>query len=139
MHEAQEGFSTPMSGTSMPEAVEPDEPDDQRAYFRWAFKGTAFPCRMGKKKFEIRLRDLSRSGASGLVDEPFAVGDFFFIELADHRVVEAEVCWVRRVMIGVRFGNPLTARFVTRLHELAAEAAARRQRDALLAQYANKR
>ena len=110
-----------MSGTSTPGANEPEDPADKRSYYRWAFKGTTFPCRMGKKKFEIRLKDLSRGGACGLVDEPFAIGDFFFIELGEHQVVEAEVCWVRRVMIGVRFGNPITARFVTRLHERAAE------------------
>jgi hypothetical protein len=118
-----------MSGTSTPSANEPEDPADKRAYFRWAFKGTAFPCRMGKKKFEIRLKDLSRGGASGLVDEPFAIGDFFFIELGEHQVVEAQVCWVRRVMIGVRFSNPVTARFVTRLHERAAEEAAKQQSD----------
>lgn len=116
-----------MSGTSTPSATEPEDPADKRAYFRWTFKGTAFPCRMGKKKFEIRLKDLSRGGACGLVDEPFAIGDFFFIELGEHQVVEAEVCWVRRVMIGVRFGNPLTARFVTRLHERAADESAQQQ------------
>jgi hypothetical protein len=110
-------------------AEQADDPSDKRAYFRWTFKGTTFPCRMGKKKFEIRLKDLSRGGACGLVDEPFAIGDFFFIELGDHQVVEAQVCWVRRVMIGVRFGNPLTARFVTRLHERAAEEAAQQQLD----------
>jgi hypothetical protein len=118
-----------MSGTSTPSATEPEDPADKRSYFRWAFKGTTFPCRMGKKKFEIRLKDLSRGGACGLVDEPFAIGDFFFIELGEHQVAEAQVCWVRRVMIGVRFSNPLTARFVTRLHERASEEAAAQQAD----------
>lgn len=111
-------------------AIPPADPADLRAYFRWDFKGTAFPCRMGKKEFEIRLKDLSRGGACGLVDEPFAVGDFFFIQLSDSLVVEAEVRWVRRVMIGVKFANVLTARIVTRLHEKAsAEAAKRRKED----------
>jgi hypothetical protein len=110
-------------------AIQPENPADLRAYFRWSFKGTAFPCRMGKKEFQIRLKDLSRGGACGLVDEPFAVGDYFFIQLADKCVVEAEVRWVRRVMIGVKFGNVLTARFVTRLHEKASEEAAKRERE----------
>jgi hypothetical protein len=109
--------------------IEDGSPADQRAYFRWAFPGTAFPCRMGKKNFEIRLKDLSRGGACGLIDEPFAIGDFFFIQLDEQHVVEAEVRWVRLVMIGVKFGNVLSARFVTRQHEKACEEAAQRKRD----------
>jgi len=114
-------------------SVTPDQgnPADLRAYFRWQFKGTSIPCRMGKNKFEIRLKDLSRGGACGLVDEPFAVGDFFFMELDPHTVVEAEVVWARRVKIGVRFNRVLTATFVTRLHERAAEEHAQREREAL--------
>jgi hypothetical protein len=109
------------------------DPANQRAYFRWDFKGATFPCRMGKKSFEIRLKDLSRGGACGLVDEPFAVGDYFFIELDAHTVAEAQVVWTRRVMIGVRFGCVLTATFVTRLHERASEEAAQRRKEALSA------
>ena len=119
-----------MSGKSSAAlAIKAGDPADQRAYFRWTFKGTAFPCRMGKKEFEIRLKDLSRGGACGLVDEPFAVGDYFFIQLADKEVVEAEVRWVRRVMIGVKFNRILTARLVTRLHEKAAREATRREQE----------
>ena len=112
-------------------AESPVDPAELRAYFRWEFRGESFPCHMGKKEFELRLKDLSRGGACGLVDEPFAVGDYFFIRLADNVVVEAEVRWVKRVMIGVKFNHLLTARFVVRLHEKAAEERAKRQRDDL--------
>jgi hypothetical protein len=116
-----------MSANSSASVAPEGDPTDLRAYFRWQFKGTALPCHMGKKKFELRLKDLSRGGASGLVDEPFALGDYFFIELDAHTTVEAQVVWVRRVMIGVRFNRVLTATFVTRLHERAAEAHAERE------------
>ena len=115
------------------------DPAEQRAYFRWQFKGTSFPCHMGKKQFEIRLKDLSRGGACGLVDEPFALGDYFFIELDAHTVVEAQVIWVRRVMIGVKFNRVLTATFVTRLHARASEEAAQREKEALEALRAARR
>jgi hypothetical protein len=111
-------------------ALNEGDPNDLRAYFRWQFKGTAIPCRMGKNRFELRLRDLSRGGASGLVDEPFAIGDYFFMELDPHTVVEAQVVWARRVTIGVRFNRVLTATFVTKLHERASEEAAEREREA---------
>jgi len=114
-------------------AIQPGDPVDRRAYFRWSFKGTAFPCRLGKKKFEIRLKDLSRGGACGLVDEPFVVGDYFFIELDEHHVVEAQVRWVRLVLVGAQFSRTLSASFVTRLHERASEIAPRQEDDYLMA------
>ena len=123
----------PMSAKSSTSVAPMGDPADNRAYFRWQFKGTSFPCRMGKKEFEIRLKDLSRGGACGMVDEPFAVGDYFLIQLDAHTVVEAEVIWTRRVMIGVKFNRILTARFVTRLHEKAAEEAAQREQEVAVA------
>ena len=128
-----------MSAKSSTRVAHDGDPADQRAYFRWQFKGTSFPCRMGKNKFEIRLKDLSRSGACGLVDEPFALGDYFFIELDPHTVVEAQVMWVRRVTIGVKFNRVLTATFVTKVHERASEDAAEREREALEALRAARR
>ena len=120
----------PMSAKSSTSVAPMGDPADNRAYFRWQFKGTALPCRMGKKKFELRLKDLSRGGACGLVDEPFAIGDYFFMELDPHTVVEAQVVWARRVTIGVRFNRVLTATFVTKLHERASEDHAQREREA---------
>jgi hypothetical protein len=40
------------------------------------------------------------------------------------------VVWARRVTIGVRFNRTLTASFVTKLHERAAEDHAKRAREA---------
>lgn len=120
-------------------ALHQGDPSELRAYFRWQFKGTAIPCRMGKNKFEVRLKDLSRGGACGLVDEPFAVGDYFFMELDPHTVVEAQVVWARRVTIGVRFNRVLTATFVTKLHERASEDHAQREREAREALRASRR
>jgi hypothetical protein len=111
-----------MSGTSIPDATAKaaDDPSNKRVFIRWPFKGTGFPCRMGRKKFEIRLKDLSCGGAAGLMEEPVAVGDFIMIQFDDRHVVEAEVCWVRRVMVGVSFATPLPAPFVSRVYDRAA-------------------
>jgi len=123
-----------MSGKSSVEiATSSGDPADHRAHFRWTFKGTAFPCRAGKKEFEIRLKDLSRGGACGLVDEPMVVGEYFFLQLDDRHVVEAQVCWVRRVMIGVKFNHTLNTTFVTRLHERASKQDEVEQDDYLIA------
>lgn len=104
---------------------------DRRAYVRWALHGAVVRCRIGKHEFEIRLKDLSRGGAGGLVDEPFAVGDHFFMVLRHDRVVDAEVRWSHGASVGVRFTNIVTARFVTSLHAAAAkDAETRRTREA---------
>jgi hypothetical protein len=122
VYEANEGHSTLMSGISTPSVpVAADDPASRRVDVRWGFKGTAFPVRMGKKHFEIRLKDLSRGGACGLMEEPVAIGDYVMIELDERHVVEAQVCWVRRVMVGLKFSNPLTAAFVSRVHRRAAK------------------
>lgn len=128
-----------MSAKSSTSVALKGDPADNRAYFRWEFKGTAFPCRMGKKQFEIRLRDLSRGGACGLIDEPFAVGDYFFMQLDANNVAEAQVVWVRGVRIGVKFSRTLTATFVTKLHERASEEAAQREREAFEALLSSQR
>ncbi|HWI85178.1 MAG TPA: PilZ domain-containing protein, partial [Sphingomonas sp.] len=90
-----------MSGTSPqgPPIVD-GQPVERRAYVRWSFRGTAFPVRLGKKEFEIRLKDLSRGGACGLMEEPLAIGDYVLIEFGERHVIEAQVRWVRRVIVG---------------------------------------
>lgn len=115
------GITRSSSGNSHPgTAVEVEDPASKRAYVRWGLKGTTFPIRMGKKRLEIRLKDLSRGGACGLLEEPLAIGDYFVIEFDGQHQIEAEVCWVRRVMVGVKFGNPLKASYVMHLLDRAA-------------------
>jgi hypothetical protein len=95
----------------------PAEDDGRRRYQRYKFKGDGFPVRFGKKRFEIRLKDLSAGGACGLMEEPVAVGDFITVELDEKHQVEAQVCWVRRVLVGLQFTRPLNPVFVSRLHD----------------------
>ena len=107
------------STTGMP--IKTGDPEDRRAYVRWRFKGTAFAARIGKKKFQIRLKDLSRGGACGMMEEPVAVGDFITIEFDEFHQIEGQVRWVRRTMAGLEFNNPLANTFVLHVHETAHE------------------
>jgi len=88
---------------------------EKRAFARHPFRSATFPVRIGASECEIRLKDLSRGGASGLIGEPVRVGDHVVIVFDRHHQVEAEVRWVRRLIVGLTFTNPLSATFVERL------------------------
>jgi len=111
-----------MGGKNTPRRIiQTGDPDDRRQYVRWSFQGAVFPARIGKKLIEVRLKDMSRGGICAMLDEPVAVGDFIVIEFDEQHKVEAQVRWVRNVMAGMEFGNPLGNRYVLDLHERAEE------------------
>jgi len=93
-------------------------PAEKRIFIRHAFRTVSFKVRTPSGECEMRLKDLSRGGASGLICEPVGVGDHIVLELDRKHQVEAEVCWVRRLLVGVKFTNELTPQFVERLCEL---------------------
>lgn len=99
-------------------AATAERPGDKRAFIRLAFRSGSFKVRMTGGECEIRLKDLSRGGASGLICEPVGVGDHLVLEFDRKHQVEAQVCWVRRLLVGLKFTNELTPQFVERLHEL---------------------
>ena len=99
-------------------AASAERPSDNRAFVRLSFRSASFKVRMAGSECEIRLKDLSRGGASGLICEPVGVGDHIVVEFDRRHQVDAEVCWVRRLLVGIRFTNELTPQFVERLHEV---------------------
>lgn len=90
---------------------------DHRADPRVPFLGYPVQIRAAGMSCSIRLRDLSCGGASGLCDEPLDVGALITVCLAKDHVVEATVCWVRLMNVGLRFTQPLSPGFVRRLHQ----------------------
>lgn len=100
-----------------PEAPPEPSPENKRAHVRHPFKGAAFRVRAADRTCEIRLRDLSDGGACGLMCEPLSVGEFVIVEFDTRHQIEAEVCWVRRFLVGLRFTSPLTPTFVERLSQ----------------------
>ncbi|MDB5710215.1 MAG: hypothetical protein JWL96_2285 [Sphingomonas bacterium] len=101
-----------------PSAANAERPTDKRAFTRRSFRSASFKVRIAGGECEIRLKDLSRGGASGLICEPVRVGDHLVVEFDSRHQVDAEICWVRRLLVGVKFTNELTPQFVERLHEL---------------------
>jgi hypothetical protein len=87
-----------------------------RATPRYAFNSAPFRIRLGGKAMQITLKDLSAGGACGLISEPVSVGDHMVVELDARHQIEAQVRWVRRLLVGLRFTRPLTQTFVESLH-----------------------
>jgi hypothetical protein len=92
-------------------------PESLRLHPRVPFRGYPFQVRAGKMSCSIRLRDLSCGGASGLCDEPLDVGSFVTICLGKEEFVEAEVRWIERMSVGLKFTHPLAPGLVRRLHQ----------------------
>lgn len=89
-----------------------DADDDKRFNPRLPFVGNPVHARIGKDEMTLRLKDLSSGGAAGLLDAPVVVGDFLLVELDEEHVIEAEVRWIRRSMVGLRFSHTLDPIYV---------------------------
>jgi hypothetical protein len=89
---------------------------DKRAFVRYPSRSASFPVRVAASECEIRLRDVSRGGASGLICEPVSVGDYMIVKFDRKHQVEAEVRWVRRLLVGITFTNRLSSALVSRLN-----------------------
>lgn len=106
---------------------EDEEPlADRRHCARCDFIGRDVAIRSRKIQAVLHLKDVSRKGAAGISDTPFAVGATVFIQLQKPRFFAAEVRWVRNFMIGLEFYRPLEPELVERLH--SAHLASRNER-----------
>ena len=106
--------TAPGTGTPDPSAT---SWESLRADPRVPFLGHPLEIRAGGMVCSIRLRDLSCGGASGLCDEALDVGGYVIVCLAKGHEVEAEVRWVRRLNVGLKFTTPLAPGLVRRLHQ----------------------
>jgi hypothetical protein len=98
---------------------------NKRAHFRHAMKSVSFPIRRPDRTVAtVMLKDLSCSGACGLVCEPLQADDFLVIEFDARHRIEAKVRWVRRLLVGLEFTNPLTETYFDQLRERCLERAA---------------
>lgn len=94
-----------------------DSPEGLRVHPRVPFLGYPFEVRANGMTCWFRMRDLSCGGASGICDEPLDVGSFVTVCLGKEQLVEAEVRWIERMSVGLKFVNPLAPGVVRRLHQ----------------------
>jgi hypothetical protein len=90
--------------------------EDRRIYVRFAFRGTPFPVHVGDLESILRLKDLSCGGAAGLTELPLTTGDIVYVDLDKKLRAAAEVLWVRRLSVGIKFVTPLDPMVVRRVH-----------------------
>jgi hypothetical protein len=66
-------------------------------------------------RYKLRIKDLSRTGLSGLTDAPLAPGQKVFLMFEGVDGHAAQICWIRNARMGAHFLEPLTAEELGRL------------------------
>lgn len=105
----QSGNASP-SGANHPGATNADE---RRQTPRFPLKAKMFLARVDGLPAAITLKNISCGGASGLMSEPITEGTRLVLELDPRTHVEAEVRWVSKMVIGLKFLTPLEPSYVT--------------------------
>ena len=90
---------------------------DRRVYARLPFRGSDFPVHLENLRAHVRLKDLSCRGASCFSEMPLDVGETVYLELDKNHCVAAEVLWIRRLLVGLKFVNALDTATVKKIHE----------------------
>lgn len=63
--------------------------------------------RPGRGSYRTRVMDISPFGCRAeFVDRP-KTGEMVWVKLDDLRALEAEVCWVEGIAVGLRFRQPI--------------------------------
>lgn len=95
-----------------PETAESAE--NRRVAARYDMVGMRIVLLVDARQYTVHLKDLSSTGMCGLTDAPLTPGQrvcFMF----DQEPVPAEICWIRRALIGARFPGHLTEEQLKRL------------------------
>ncbi len=80
---------------------------DQREEERSDVEGVPARLTMRGQTLEVRLANLSSSGAMVICDEVPNIGERVALQLPDRRAAPADVTWVRDGRIGIHFAAPL--------------------------------
>ena len=83
---------------------------------RFAMGGLAVVIAAGETKSEMRLKNVSTGGASGITPLPVAVGGMVSIDFPDGIRRTALVRWVSSTTVGLKFVKPLDLTFLIRLY-----------------------
>lgn len=103
---------------SPPESTASDAAEtERRLHLRHDFTGAEATLFVGLARYQIHLRDVSCSGASGLTDAPLKKGQFVGLGAGSRSISSAIVRWSRNAMVGVTFVRPLPFDLVHKLHE----------------------
>lgn len=90
---------------------------DRRRTQRFPLKAKMCVVRVAGLPAAMTLRNISCGGASGLMSEPLTAGTRLVLELGPRTHVEAEVRWIARMAVGLKFLTPLDPSFVAAFHK----------------------
>ena len=83
---------------------------------RFAMGGHTVVIGAGEAKSEMRLKNLSTGGASGITPLPVAIGGMVSVAFPDGLRRTALVRWVNSTTVGLKFVKPLDLSFLVRLY-----------------------
>ena len=102
----------PDSGSTTEEPAERRDRDSER----FAMGGHTVVIGAGDAKSELRLKNLSTGGASGITPLPVAIGGMVSVAFPDGPRRTALVRWVDSTTVGLKFVKPLDLSFLVRLY-----------------------
>ena len=88
--------------------------DERREEPRSHYLGNKIIIRQRKALGIMHLRNISRTGASGITDMPLAIGSLVFLELKRPHFYAAEVVWTNNLRIGLALAKPLKPELLER-------------------------
>jgi hypothetical protein len=89
---------------------------ERREEPRSAYLGNKIIIRQRKALGIMHLRNISRTGASGITDMPLEIGSLVFLELKRPHFYAAEVIWANNLRIGLALAKPLKTEMLERLY-----------------------
>ena len=109
-------FASTLLGERAPEEEVLQDEAERRDSYRFPMEGHMASVRQGDAKSEMRLKNLSMGGASGLTQLPVAVGEILLVDLPEDMRRRAIVRWVSGTAVGVKFVTPLDLTYLLRLY-----------------------
>ena len=109
-------FASTLLGERAPEEEVLQDEAERRDSYRFPMEGHMASVRHGDAKSEMRLKNLSMGGASGLTQLPVAVGEILLVDLPEDMRRRAIVRWVSGTAVGVKFVTPLDLTYLLRLY-----------------------
>jgi hypothetical protein len=97
------------------EAAPVEEGGERRILPRHDLTGEELGLLVDAVRYKVRIKDLSRTGLSGLTDAPLAPGQKVFLMFEGVDGHAAQICWIRNARMGAHFLEPLTAEELGRL------------------------
>ena len=100
------------------EGAPEDRGSERRVLPRHDLAGEEAGLLVDTTRYRFRIRDVSRTGLSGLTDAPLAPGQKVFLLFEGSDGHAAQICWIRNARVGASFLKPLASEELSRMRAL---------------------